>query len=349
MEATFGYDLSSVRIHRDGLAADLGARAFARGPHLHFAPGAFDPDRPEGRELLGHEIHHAIRQSEGTASEEVASEREADRVGRRVARGERIARGSHDGLRPLHYAERGVVPIERKVEAPPGTGLGEFEKYLTRDGNVYTAEVPDRTKEDVDIELFYSLFSSPRTFRLPGKTDEDVQRSLIRQIRARKGILEFARKKKYVFEGGTADFRMNPKYWWWDASKATFGFKEGVDRQEARDDVNKNPGEYAIGCAAATKITMKGGSRSGLIDGSSSHDKDWVPGDAGYIKNTAWNGVDAGLEGENIIYMGRKLFWGHFTNTLSIRPFSAWFKMVEKWNGSARLESDRQYPDAGLR
>jgi hypothetical protein len=166
---------------------------------------------------------------------------------------------------------------------------------------------------------------------------------------ARKGVIAFAEKKKYVFAGGTANFRMNPKYWWLDRDKGTFGYKEGVDRQEAREDLNKNPDKYAIGCAAATKITVKGGANAPRVEGSTTDDHDWVPGEDGYIENTGWNGSDAGLEGENIIYMGGKMYWGHFGNTLSIQPYTKWFELVNGWNNGAKLTQDRNYPSTGMK
>ena len=63
--ARLGRDLSDVRIHTGpatAITADrLGARAFAVGPHLGFARGQYDPDRPSGRRLLAHELAHVVQ------------------------------------------------------------------------------------------------------------------------------------------------------------------------------------------------------------------------------------------------------------------------------------------------
>lgn len=61
-----GHDLSAVRIHRDRAAGELatilGAEAFSLGGHVWFAPGRYAPGTPQGRELLAHELTHALTQ-----------------------------------------------------------------------------------------------------------------------------------------------------------------------------------------------------------------------------------------------------------------------------------------------
>jgi len=58
MEAALGHDFASVRIHHDASAAAIGAHAYTRGEHVHFAPGRFRPQSSRGQELLGHELAH---------------------------------------------------------------------------------------------------------------------------------------------------------------------------------------------------------------------------------------------------------------------------------------------------
>jgi hypothetical protein len=99
MEALFGAGFGEVRIHQDGEAAAMGAQAFARGNHLHFQPGRYDPGSTAGLELLGHELSHVVQQRAGRVSgpqgkdgiaADPALEAEADAHGARVARGESI-------------------------------------------------------------------------------------------------------------------------------------------------------------------------------------------------------------------------------------------------------------------
>lgn len=96
MERAFGHDLSDIRIHRSDAAIAIGARAFAQGNHLHFAPGEYDPSSQQGRKLIGHEIAHVIQQREGRVPSVVGSpivddpalERAADDAAARATRGE---------------------------------------------------------------------------------------------------------------------------------------------------------------------------------------------------------------------------------------------------------------------
>ncbi|QDF96874.1 hypothetical protein CJ010_10190 [Azoarcus sp. DD4] len=76
MEARFGLDFGSVRIHTDGEAARLndavGAHAFALGEHIAFNHGRFAPDDPTGRHLIAHELAHVAQHRAGGGSAEQA-------------------------------------------------------------------------------------------------------------------------------------------------------------------------------------------------------------------------------------------------------------------------------------
>ena len=69
MEGRFGRDLGRVRLHADARAAAsaraLGARAYAAGPHVVFAEGAYDPGTRRGLWLLAHELAHVVQQGGG--------------------------------------------------------------------------------------------------------------------------------------------------------------------------------------------------------------------------------------------------------------------------------------------
>jgi hypothetical protein len=119
MEAAFGADFSAVRVHEDGAADAAGAQAYARGSDLHFAPGAYDPDSSQGRELIGHELTHVVQQQQGGAPARAQMkststvgdsplEREADVLGARAARGEHV--GMVGGT-----AAAGAIQLKTKV------------------------------------------------------------------------------------------------------------------------------------------------------------------------------------------------------------------------------------------
>ncbi|HEU4882973.1 MAG TPA: DUF4157 domain-containing protein [Longimicrobium sp.] len=94
MEAAFGHDFGNVRIHHGGGEAEsIGALAYARGSHLHFAPGQYQPHTPAGQRILGHELAHVVQQRAGRVphpggavpvNADPALEREADVAGARA-------------------------------------------------------------------------------------------------------------------------------------------------------------------------------------------------------------------------------------------------------------------------
>ena len=62
MESFFGTSFADVRVHVGPQAAAIGALAFTRGSHIHFAPGQYDPHLPRGQRILGHELAHVVQQ-----------------------------------------------------------------------------------------------------------------------------------------------------------------------------------------------------------------------------------------------------------------------------------------------
>jgi hypothetical protein len=96
MEAFFGVDFSTVRVHVSPLPERVGALALTAGEDIHFAPGQYDPLSRRGQEMLGHELTHVLQQREGVTTPggargltyvvDPALEAEADRLGREAAR-----------------------------------------------------------------------------------------------------------------------------------------------------------------------------------------------------------------------------------------------------------------------
>ena len=98
MGAAFGADFGDVQLHRGSSAAtQMGARAFASGSDIHLAPGQ-DITGQAGRELLGHELTHVVQQRAGRVSTQAKGglnrdsslEAEADVLGAKAARGEKV-------------------------------------------------------------------------------------------------------------------------------------------------------------------------------------------------------------------------------------------------------------------
>jgi hypothetical protein len=71
MEAGFGRDFSSVRVHDDARAARLNrtinARAFTTGPDIFFSHAAYNPAALDGQCLLAHELAHVAQQTRPVA------------------------------------------------------------------------------------------------------------------------------------------------------------------------------------------------------------------------------------------------------------------------------------------
>jgi Domain of unknown function (DUF4157) len=65
MEAVLGADFSNVRVHVGPQAERIGAIAFMIGSDIYFAPGRYQPDTVQGRQLLGHELAHVVQQRAG--------------------------------------------------------------------------------------------------------------------------------------------------------------------------------------------------------------------------------------------------------------------------------------------
>ncbi|MFT7583546.1 MAG: outer membrane protein OmpA-like peptidoglycan-associated protein, partial [Myxococcota bacterium] len=141
-ETAFGVDFSDVRIHRGSAqATGIGATAFARGSDIHFAPGRYDASSAGSQAVLGHELTHVVQQRAGRVSigqgkgthinAERALEAEADLLGAKAARGERVSvQGSALGL--SRRAARGDAP-----------DAIQFEGGTTEATDDASAEAPD--------------------------------------------------------------------------------------------------------------------------------------------------------------------------------------------------------------
>ena len=314
MGQRFGHDFSQVRVHT-GLAAEQSARdvhahAYTVGHNIVFGAGGFAPRSHEGRKLLAHELTHVVQM------------------------------------------EQAPTQIKRKIRSDPQASLNKFlsgkgVQHYTESNSVY--ERPKGGAVNFEQEILIDMLASPRIFNIEGGSDSVAASNLNNHLKARIGIVFFAGQKKYNF-AALAGWSMNPNYYEWDVNKGTWKMKPDVNRQEAWDDLNVNAKLYAIGCAAATDLTMKGGSKGAdIIDKPSSDINDWVPGEAGYIENTNYPpGGGIGVLGENLIYTGNGKFWGHLPGTDTYRTLPEWIKEVHSWHQGAKVLEKRELPATGL-
>lgn len=248
---------------------------------------------------------------------------------------------------PVLPSTRTPQTIQRQVKVDPAVDLDTMGFNVVRTGDTYTTN--NLTKDSAWNELISSLFFSPRTFRLQGSNSAEANRNFRAHLKARYDIITFASRRQYRFGAG-AGFTMNAEFWVIHPD-GTFDVKPGVNPQKARDDLNKHPEAYAIACEAATKLTMLGGSKSEALRGDYGNaDDEWIPGDWGWIKNVNYpaTGGIPGQEGENLIYVGKDIFWGHTSSPNPYNTYDLWFEKVKSWNGDAKLQDWRNYPINGL-
>src|SRR5579871_1738172 len=79
------------------------------------------------------------------------------------------------------------------------------------------------------------------------------------------------------------------------------------------------------------------------------HRPDWIPGDAGFIKNTGVPSDDAHI-GENIIYLGNNKWWGHFGPGGDQKTKGDWMNVVAGWGqpGGAEESDQKSRPSVGI-
>ena len=76
-EPRMGFDLSSVRIHADGVgnraARSIQARAFTKGNDIGFAQGEYRPGTTDGRHLMAHELAHVMQHNAGMVRRQLSA------------------------------------------------------------------------------------------------------------------------------------------------------------------------------------------------------------------------------------------------------------------------------------
>jgi hypothetical protein len=251
-----------------------------------------------------------------------------------------------------HIGQQGIsTDIRRKIVVQ--NRAVSLNSYLTgkgahhsRSGNTYFFIGGYCTGDNLG-DILASMLVSKRSFKVKGSTKAEAEKNLDAHVKARKGILDFAAKRLYKFGVGSK-FYMNTNYWE-PVGKKRMKVKSGVNPMDAYNDLNKQPKQYVIACGTATKITMRAGTGDIPLDTNVGvSDDDWIQGDWGYIRNTKFPGYPVGRSGQNIIFIGGNLYWGHTSDPNSYKTKSGWTKLVKGWNGGAKLEGWRKVPKNGL-
>ena len=122
MQSRLGADLSDVRIHTDGKAANLNrllnAQAFTVGNDIYFNEGRYQPDSPKGKHLLAHELTHTIQQGRSHAA-----------IQRQPLRDDSFTEDPSWPLLDLFSEETGV-PRDRASHLSPSTAPGFWKDQV---------------------------------------------------------------------------------------------------------------------------------------------------------------------------------------------------------------------------
>ena len=137
MEAGFGHDFSSVRVHTDAAAADsasaVDALAYTVGSHVVFAAGQYAPQTPPGQGLLAHELAHVVQQQATSGSAALAEnqqlEHEADRAAQSLQAGRPVGIAARSVAGMMRAPAGGGTPPPKKPVAPRQPTAGE-EKII---------------------------------------------------------------------------------------------------------------------------------------------------------------------------------------------------------------------------
>lgn len=181
MELAFGADLSGVRIHTDGKAANLNknlrAQAFTHGNEIYFNEGKFDTGSDQGKKLLAHELTHTIQQG---ANKGLVQRKEVEKIN--YDPGDKYLRMrmkySHLSGMEFHkkfknkrwykaYMEHYTSPVtgwdikQKKGESPVKK---TFEGSTSGTGS--NEEVLDLGQSSGILEIEYDMYSEPDRMRI---------------------------------------------------------------------------------------------------------------------------------------------------------------------------------------
>lgn len=151
-EPRLGRDLGDVRVHAETPAAtSLGARAFALGREVAFAPGEWRPGTATGRGLLAHELVHVLQQDRGAP---LAIRRDG-------GQGTTVFR---DNVTGLSYPNAGPAtgPISGTVtrtETAPASGGSPPQ--VVHSGRMHVAFDPDPSRCAVTVPFAYHFVQAP--------------------------------------------------------------------------------------------------------------------------------------------------------------------------------------------
>ena len=200
MEASFGADLSAVKLYESRAVAEAGAEAVTRGNNIAFAPGMLDFTSHSGQALLGHELSHVVSQQRGEVTgggflNDRALEARADREGAMAAAGQQVYSGSAAPTASLSAASATSAAGPMQASKKEAAADKKAEKMLA-------ISMAKNQKMDVSEEDDDFLSNSSTTY------DDDVIRAL---MRAKAGHVKNIRDRREQDQGGK-DYTLTESY-----------------------------------------------------------------------------------------------------------------------------------------
>lgn len=187
MQQQFGIRMDQVELRESSQAADMDARAFAKGNVVQFAPGQFQPDTEQGRHLIEHELSHVAQQARGGVH--------ADVPGLNV--------NANEGLE--HQADMGNLtagtgaPVSLSgisAEAAPVQGaFGGIKKWFKKVGRSRKAgkalDARDQAVKEMTAQYNAEQDEITAAMKKQGYSDEEIQAQLMFQrVNQNEGRLE---------------------------------------------------------------------------------------------------------------------------------------------------------------
>jgi hypothetical protein len=171
MEASFGHDFSSVRVHSDDAAAASAAAvdavAYTVGRHVAFARGSYAPGTPAGDQLLAHELAHVVQQTAARPSSVPAVQ-----VAAADAAGEREAMAAASvlpaGVMPA-LTLRPIMLARQSASSSPGTSTAAQSRGAVprMDTGGKPAPQVSQVSRDLTADFLHALSDKVASLRLP--------------------------------------------------------------------------------------------------------------------------------------------------------------------------------------
>lgn len=206
IEQSIGFKLDGVEMRESHDAADMDAKAFAKGNVVHFAPGQFRPETEEGRNLITHELSHVAQQARGGVH--------ADIAGLNVNTSEALENQADstrlDFSSPVDTSSLPSLPSMDAQAAPVQGAFGGIKKFF---GNMKKsfgfgkkAKEVDKVTQDITNEHQAETDEMMKAMQSQGFSPEEIEAQLLFQRINKSG--ERARRFQAA-QGAMVNYGMN--------------------------------------------------------------------------------------------------------------------------------------------